>query len=94
MNAVFQYGEKELNYLRKCDGRMAGLIERFGMIQREVVPDLFTALVGNIIGQQVSGKAAATIFTRVQNVVKEMQPQSVLAVDNETLRSCGLMATL
>lgn len=90
MNAVFQYGEKELNYLQKCDGRMAGLIERFGMIQREVVPDLFTALVGNIIGQQVSGKAAATIFTRVQNVVKEMQPQLVLAVDNETLRSCGL----
>ena len=63
MNAVFQYGEKELNYLRKCDGRMAGLIERFGMIQREVVPDIFTALVGNIIGQQVSGKAAAYIIS-------------------------------
>lgn len=90
MEASFQYGDQELTYLRQSDVRMAGLIERFGMIRRVVIPDLFVALVSNIVGQQVSGKAAATIFGRLLRTVNTLTPQHVLAVDNESLRQCGL----
>lgn len=90
MESVFVYGERELTHLRHCDVRMAGLIERFGMIRREVIPDLFVALVSNIVGQQVSGKAAATIFGRLMREVQELMPQRLLSIDPERMRRCGL----
>ena len=32
----FEYGEKELNYLKKKDKRLAAVIEKAGVIQREL----------------------------------------------------------
>ena len=50
----FEYGEKELNYLKKKDKRLAAVIEKAGVIQRELYPDIFVSLVNSIAGQQIS----------------------------------------
>ena len=57
----FEYGEKEIDHLRKKDKKLFAAIERIGMIKREVNPDPFAALVQSVIGQQISSKAAATV---------------------------------
>ena len=53
----FDYGETEVQYLRSRDKRIGEVIDRVGMIRREVDPDLFAAVVHHIVGQQISTKA-------------------------------------
>ena len=60
----FIYGEAELAYLRRKDKRLAAVIDRIGPVERTVDPDLFSAVVHHIIGQQISMKAQATIWQR------------------------------
>ena len=53
----------------------------------------FDALAESIAYQQLSGKAAATIWGRVRALYprrKWLDPKAVLATPDETLRACGL----
>lgn len=61
----FTYGEKELDFLRQKDKRLAEVIDRIGPVHRTVDTDLFSAVVHHIIGQQISTKAQATIWQRM-----------------------------
>ena len=65
----FPYGEKELAYLRKKDKKLSAVIDRVGHIERAVDDDLFSAVVHHIVGQQISTKAQATVWARVQNAL-------------------------
>ena len=60
----FKYGIEETTYMAKTDKRLGEVIEKIGLIQREVIPDMFQALVNSIIGQQISTKAQKTIWKR------------------------------
>ena len=75
----FQYGEKEIIYLKQKDKRLAEVIDKIGKIEREVDSDLFSSVVHHIIGQQISTKAQATIWQRMQDN---------LGVVNSRYRSC------
>ena len=79
MTVYFRYGEKEIEHLKKVDKRLAAVIDKVGMIERAVNPDLFSALVHSIVGQQISTKAHQTIWKRMQ---KEMGEISPFAIDN------------
>ena len=61
MEKYFQYGEKELSYLKSKDKRLAEVIDKVGMVKRRVIPDLFAALVHSIVGQQISTRAHETV---------------------------------
>lgn len=50
----------------------------------------FEHLMSSIISQQISTKAASSILTRVHLALGTVSPQSVLAANPETLRSCGI----
>src|SRR4051812_28470892 len=55
--------------------------------------DHLTALIGSIVSQQLSTKAAATIFGRFVALFPEGTPLSaaaIVALDDQTLRSVGL----
>ena len=75
----FGYGETELQYLRSRDKRLGEVIDRVGMIRREVDPDLFAAVVHHIVGQQISTKAQATVWRRMQEALETVDAGSVLA---------------
>ena len=47
----FEYGEKELIYLKQKDKRLAEVIDQVGMIERTVDDDLFSSVVHHIVGQ-------------------------------------------
>ena len=86
----FSYGERETEYLRRKDKRLGAVIERVGHIERAVDPDLFSAVVHHIVGQQVSMRAQATIWSRLRAALGEVSAQTVAALDAEALRGMGM----
>src|SRR5438128_8370795 len=82
-------------YLAATDSRLAALIARSR--RYEIKPALsirpFDALAESIAYQQLSGKAAATIFGRVRALYprsKYLHPAKILATPDEDLRAFGL----
>jgi DNA-3-methyladenine glycosylase II len=81
--------------LRASHPRMAELIacSRRYNITPAVIIRPFDALAESIAYQQLSGKAAATIFGRVRALYpkrKWLDPEQLLATPDETLRAAGL----
>ena len=62
----FQYGETEINYLKRKDKKLAWAIEQIGHIERKLDANLFAAVVRHIVGQQISSKAQATVWARLE----------------------------
>ena len=86
----FKYGKKEMEYLKSRDRRLGEIIDQIGRISWTVEPDLFSAIVQNIISQQISGKAAESILTRVGELLGEITPKAVATTDIQAFRSCGV----
>jgi 3-methyladenine DNA glycosylase/8-oxoguanine DNA glycosylase len=86
----FQYGKKEIEYLKRADKKLAVVIDRIGMIERPVIPDLFTALVNSIIGQQISTKAHQTIWERMETKFDEITPADFDALPLGELQQFGI----
>jgi DNA-3-methyladenine glycosylase II len=83
---------KALECLRCADPVMAGLIEKVGAYRiRYLEPD-FETLAKSIVYQQLSGKAAATIFARLLAAAGngKLSPEAVLKMRPEKLRALGL----
>lgn len=52
--------------------------------------EYFARVVKSIISQQISVKAAASVHARVETLLSEVTPETVQAVSDERLQSCGL----
>ena len=87
--------------LAASDPTMAALIERVGKIdlatrlarrKEERPPDAYGALLRAIVGQQLSTKAARTIYLRVVDLFggATPTPEQLLEAPEEDLRACGL----
>ena len=87
---IFIYGETEVSYLKKRDKKLAEVMEKVGPIEREVIPDLFAALVNSIIGQQISTKAHKTIWKKMVTVLGEITPQVIDSLSDEELQQFGI----
>lgn len=90
MEPYFQYGEKEITYLKGRDKRLAEVIDKVGMVKRWVIPDLFAGLVHSIVGQQISTKAHKTIWRKMIGEFGEVTPEKILDLSSETLQSFGI----
>lgn len=90
MMEYFSYGAKEIEHLKKADKQLAQIIDQVGMIQRSVNPDLFSALVHSIVGQQISTKAHQTIWERMKGEMKEITPHVIDNISAEALQKFGI----
>lgn len=86
----FVYGTKEMEYLKSKDKKLGEAMEKIGPIEREVYPELFPALVKSIAGQQISTKAQATIWGRMQDRFNPFTPEALAGLAVEELQSCGI----
>ena len=86
----FQYGEKEINYLKRKDKKLAWAIEKIGHIERRLDADLFASVVRHIVGQQISSKAQATVWARLEARLSAVTPALVHAASAEELQSLGM----
>ncbi len=71
----------------KVIGRWA---ERFGPPSLFLSDDLFKNLAAAIVSQQLSGRAAETIFSRLEKVVHPIESKTVKKAGLERIRSAGL----
>ena len=85
---------KAINHLKKVDPKLAVVIETVGPCRYGARADgtHFGALVRSIVYQQLSGKAAATIHSRLRALYGDRDPTAaeLLATPEETLRGVGL----
>lgn len=85
--------------LRASDKALAQLVDRVGpfRMQLKSTPDLFVALAEAIVYQQLSGKAAATIYARLCALFPRAHEgptaRQILAASEGRLRSAGLSRT-
>jgi len=90
MAVHFQYGTTEIDHLKRVDKRLGAVIEQIGIIERAVIPDLFTALVHSIVGQQISTKAHNTIWERMETTLGRITPATIDSLSQEELQRFGI----
>jgi DNA-3-methyladenine glycosylase II len=82
--------------LMRRDPVLGGAIKRIGPcgLASRQQPDHLTALARAIVGQQLSGKAAATIFARFSALFPDghIDAPVIARLDDKTLRGVGLSA--
>jgi len=79
--------------LLKKDKNMQVLINKFGRPDFNPRQDYFQSLLRSIVFQQLSGKAAQTIYERFVNLIPKTSnhcPNEVLKLDKEEMRKAGL----
>ena len=81
----FDYGETETEYLKQKDKILGEIIDKIGHIKRRTDSDLFSSVVHHIIGQQISNKAQATIWQRLQDSLPSINAEHILNTNNEKL---------
>ncbi len=87
--------EAAIAHLRSCDPRLARAIRTAGPFRLELkkTHSVFEALAEAIVYQQLTGKAAATIFGRVREVCssgRKLTPAGVVKTPDAKLRGAGL----
>lgn len=86
----FDYGEKEIQYLKDKDKILGAAIEKIGMIKREVILDPFEAIITSVVGQQISNKAAETVNGRLLSLIGEITPEAVGQANIDDIQKCGM----
>jgi DNA-3-methyladenine glycosylase II len=79
----------EVTLLSIADPRMASLIAAVGTVDVRLTGDRFVSLARAIVGQQLSTKAASTIWSRFA-ALGPVSPADILALDEADMRSAGL----
>ena len=91
-------GDAGFRFLRECgDPVMAALVDRIGPLdhaarRRGRPDDAYGSLVRTIVGQQLSTKAARTIYARLAALFGDRPPTlaELIAAEEQTLREAGL----
>ena len=83
------YWEDAKTELMRRDRIMRKLIPQFGDLQLMGRSEPFTTLARSIVGQQISVKAAETVWQRLLLICPKCTPAQVLKA-GETLATCGL----
>ena len=90
------YWDEACKHLAKRDRVMRKLIPRFAEGRLQSRGDAFTTLARSVVGQQISVKAAQTVWDRfvalVDGGAASLRPVSVLAMDTAAMRGAGLSA--
>lgn len=79
-------------HLMKKDRVMKRLIPQFGDACLETRGDAFMTLARSIVGQQISVKAAQTVWDRFALLPASMTPDHVLKLKVDDMRAAGLSA--
>ena len=87
-----RYWQQASAELAQHDPVMAGLVEQFSGSSLVSRGDPFVTLARSIVGQQISVKAADSVWARFTAALPAIAPEQVLATSNEALRGCGLSA--
>ena len=90
------YWDEACKHLSKRDRVMRKLIPQFGEGRLQSRGDAFTTLARSIVGQQISVKAAQSVWERFATLMPQpstrLAPTGVLALEATAVRAAGLSA--
>ncbi len=86
------YWDDACRHLTRRDRVMKRLIPQFGDNRLASRGDAFTTLARSIVGQQISVKAAQTVWDRFALLPRKMTPANVLRLKVDDMRAAGLSA--
>ena len=90
--ATPEYWGEACKHLMKKDRVMKRLIPQFGEASLQSRGDAFVTLARSIVGQQVSVKAAQTVWDRFSLLPRKITPANVLKLKVDDMRAAGLSA--
>jgi DNA-3-methyladenine glycosylase II len=86
------YWEEACKHLMKKDRVMKRLIPKFGDACLQTRGDPFVTLARSVVGQQISVKAAQTVWNRFVLLPKKMTAANILKLKVDDMRAAGLSA--
>lgn len=86
------YWMEACRHLMKRDRVMKKLIPQHGGVSLQSRGDAFVTLARSIVGQQISVKAAQSVWDRFALLPKKMVPAQVLKLKVDDMRAAGLSA--
>ena len=92
ITATPEYWGEACKHLMKKDRVMKRLIPQFGEASLQSRGDAFVTLARSIVGQQVSVKAAQTVWDRFAQLPRKITPTNVLKLKVDDMRAAGLSA--
>ncbi len=87
---MYNYGKKELDYLRLRDPKLGELFDEFGIVRRKEMKNPFEALICSIVGQQISAKAQESAIKKIKALIGRISPANILNCELAKLKACGL----
>ncbi len=91
-DATPPYWEDACKHLMRKDRVMKRLIPRFGDACLQTRGDAFVTLARSIVGQQISVKAAQTVWDRFALLPRKITAANVLKLKVDDMRAAGLSA--
>jgi len=85
-----EYWEQATREITIHDKVMSKLISSFKGARLHSHGDAFTTLARSIVSQQISVKAAESVWHKITVNVPVITPQTVYSLENNVLRGCGL----
>ncbi len=86
------YWQDACKHLMKKDRVMKRLIPTFGKACLQSRGDAFMTLARSVVGQQISVKAAQTVWDRFAKLPEQVTPAQVLRLKVDDMRAAGLSA--
>jgi DNA-3-methyladenine glycosylase II len=84
------YWPAAITHLKKRDKKLAAIIKAYHGEKLQLKGDGFKTLARAIVGQQISVKAADSVWKKFETAVKKVTPTAVANTDIAKLRACGL----
>ena len=85
-----EYWDRGCAELSAADPVMADLIGRYPHTVLTTRGDAFQTLARAVVGQQISVKAADSVWARFADLVQTISPEQIATVEPEALAACGL----
>ena len=79
-----------VHFLKARDSILKKIIEEIGMCNLKPSNTYFNNLLRSIISQQLSVKAAKSIYDRLLSCVNDIIPKTIIKLDKDQLREIGL----
>ena len=84
------YWAQACEHLMRKDRVMRRLVPQFPNVSLQTRGDAFVTLARSVVGQQISVKAAQSVWDRFAALMKTVKPQAVLKLEVDDMRGAGL----
>jgi len=84
------YWQESIDFLQNKDEKLAKIIKKYSESALIGSENSLETLIRSVVGQQISVKAAASVWQKMDSLIGKLSADNVLSVNKEKLKSCGL----